>query len=627
MKPNDKEILKLFQCDYNRTLEEDFAQVFSERSDVRLFFINEDEAFTDGKNIVVDPASNGLFADKAVLYETEKYMKIGHEISEDPWLALRMNTRAQNIHECLHLLYTTFPPYEVNDSRSTTKVRRKVLGMIDNIIEDAFIEAAGCSVYDNLESFLLFRRVSRLFSNIPSKGTVDRAFEAEDDAAPTPLPLIQYLNHMGRFLLYPMIAESEPKPEIAEYVKATQELFRKGAGTGAPKERFSFSQQIFDIIEPLIPDSETDVDTATLQKMLFGIKTHAAQSSSINSFAHEGKTVSITRLLFTNLDGSVLPVPDLKEAMQHIIAGFSFEKETALKIVLYQGVTVEWTSGEYDCAMIHKGIKIIEAKPRINLNLKKAYQNIYNKYRININAYNVRFTQLLKGVVSIREDKFLFGGGITSKRISDHKKRYWYRDIQGVGVPDIALMLLIDGSGSMAGDRRDGAMTSSVILHEVLKKQGIEHAIVEHRAIYDKPVLKHNILVDFNARDEQKYNLMTLDAGEGTREGLTLYWAEKYISTNSQAEHKLIIVLSDGVPAHGLNSDACYLPPVSIKDTANAARKIMKRGTNIIAVALDNEGDDSCYLNLKQIYSSVVSCTNLKHLTGQLLRLISREFT
>ena len=188
-------------------------------------------------------------------------------------------------------------------------------------------------------------------------------------------------------------------------------------------------------------------------------------------------------------------------------------------------------------------------------------------------------------------------------------------------------MLLIDGSGSMHGERRESAMISSVILHEVLKKQEINHAIVEHRAIYDEPTVRHNILVDFMSNDEEKFNVLALQADEGTREGLSLYWAERYISTKTSNEEKLIIVLSDGVPAHGIDGEGCYVPPVSIKDTANAASKIIKRGTNIIAVALDDneQAGASCYDALKGIYPSFVACTDLKHLTGQLLSIISKN--
>ena len=48
------------------------------------------------------------------------------------------------------------------------------MAMISNIIEDAYIEAVGSSVYDNLGIYLRFGRVSRLFLTHEAEGTADR---------------------------------------------------------------------------------------------------------------------------------------------------------------------------------------------------------------------------------------------------------------------------------------------------------------------------------------------------------------------------------------------------------------------------------------------------------------------
>jgi nitric oxide reductase activation protein len=176
----------------------------------------------------------------------------------------------------------------------------------------------------------------------------------------------------------------------------------------------------------------------------------------------------------------------------------------------------------------------------------------------------------------------------------------------------------------MQGARRKSAMESAVILHEVLKKQKIQHAIVEHRAAFDRPKVDINILLDFSARDEQKYNLMLLDAANNTRDALALFWAERYISQKTFCEHKLIIVLSDGEPCHDYDN---YVPPMSVKDTAGAVKKISARGTDIIAVALDNTDEYDTYEDLREIYPSLVACSDLFRLTGQLLKIISRKLT
>ena len=617
-----KKTLDLFQCDFNRSIEENFAQVLTENEKVRLFFINENQAFTDGRIIVVDPADGEVFADKKALRRTEYYMKLKRAISTDPWYALRIITRGQNIHECLHILYSDFPLKVSYDTRSTTKARTKTLAKISNIIEDAFIEAAGCSVFDNLAFYLSFHRIALLFCNTPVEGTIDRAFKEESSKTSEPLPITEYLNYMGTFLLYPMIKQEAPPECIAEYVEQTKQLFLDGSICGESNERHTFSQRIFDIIEPLIPESEADIDDSLLQKMMSGMKTHDGESNSMANIKSKGRTVEIHRRLFTDKDGNPLPDKDFNEQLSIIVGDYQNEKNSALQIVLVQPVITNWKGSQFDCHVIHKDIKIVETKPKPNLKLRKAYQNIYNRYRININSYNGRFTQLLKARIPVREERKLFGAGISSRYLADTKKRYWYRIAEDYGIPDLAVMLLIDGSGSMSGSRRESAIVSSVILHEVLKKKGIAHSIVEHRAGGSKPTVEINVLVGFNAKNEDKYNLMSIAASGDNRDGLSLFWAERYLTASTSNEKRLIIVLADGVPAHEYDD---YYSPVSSQDTANAAKKIIRRGTDIIAVALDDGGSYDCYNALAEIYPSVVSCTDLKRLTGQLLRIISKH--
>ena len=241
-----------------------------------------------------------------------------------------------------------------------------------------------------------------------------------------------------------------------------------------------------------------------------------------------------------------------------------------------EGTVVFISGSDLGAAAMHSGITIYENHPKPNKNFSKAYSNILKKYGTTINTYSSRFDRLLKADREYYEEKQLFGNGISSKNMGDVKKRYWYRKAMDTGVPELAVLLMIDGSGSMNGERRGAAMTSSVILHEVLKKQGIEHAIVEHRAIFGEPEVDHNILVDLGGCDAEKYNLMALDADNGTREGLSLFWAERYLARKSSAENKLMIVISDGEPAHEADGIP-YYPPVSIMDTRNAANKIIRR--------------------------------------------------
>ncbi|MBR0343343.1 MAG: hypothetical protein IJH64_14050 [Oscillospiraceae bacterium] len=628
MKKDAKEVLKQFQCDYIRILEETFAQTLSENEQVRLFFINENQAFTDGRNIVVDPANDELFCDQTALQKTGAFLHWPQVVLGDMWNALRIITRAQTIHECLHILYTDFPPKAATEPLCDTKLKKKILAHIANIIEDAYIEAVGCSVYDNMEFYLRFGRVSRLFASHPSEGTAAKSLKDEnqeadiDPAVKHQMALImEFLNVMCTDLLYPMIEPDTSSEELKPYVEKAKPLYMQGSMAPSPDERYAFSKQVFEILLPFIPDIEVEIEDEKLKQRLGGEKTHDPSSSSIGTEPHKGRTQQVTIRLFTDEDGNKRDdLPSLDQIMA-TLAQYAKDKQIALSILMVEGQTIITHGSDYDCSVMHKGIKINELHPKVNLQLRKAYMNIYNKYRLNINSYNGRFAQILKAQVSYREDKYKFGSGILSTRLGDPQKRYWYRNVNGIDVPEMAILLLIDGSGSMHGMRQKSAMTSAVILHEVLKQQGILHAIVEHRAGFTEPEIDVNILVNFNAREEEKYNLMQSSAGGDNRDALALYWAERYIHRQSHADSRIIIVISDGVPAHDYDD---YYPPVSTKDTANAVRKIMKRGTDIIAISLDDNGSYVCYDQLKEIYPNLIACNDLNRLTGQLLGLIAK---
>jgi len=611
-------LLKEFQNDYNRHSEEEFAQILAERNDIRLFFINENKCFTDGKNIVIDPAFWELFADRITLEKTENFLKLNNEISGNPIIALKMCARSPNIHECLHIIYSDFPCGCVSDTRGTTSFRKTLLSNISNIIEDAFIEAAGCSEFDNLEHFLLWFRVGVGFK--ASKENIDLDY----------IPLFSYLNYMCNFLLFPFIKQNIPHDDISKYIENTKQLFLDGAICGDSSDRYVYTQKIFDIIEPLIPENEPEEKLLEqlMEKLLIGTQTHSSKNSTIADYSNKGKKANITRRLFTDKKGNPLNNNKIKEKMDLEIIRINNEIKGDSFILGLIKTTIYSPCSDFDCSNIHKDIKIDVIRPKINLNLRKAYQNIVNKYKLTINSYTARFSQLLKGTAEEIEDRRYFGTGIMANKLADVKKRYWFRTVYGETLPNAGFLFLIDGSGSMQGERLHGAMETCVILHEVLRANNVLHSIVEHRAFYGKAFQENRILVSFSGKKEECYNILGLEASQGTREGLTLYWAEKYLLKECSSEKKIIVMISDGAPAHNYIDNngniKDYSPPVSIKDTALAVKKITQRGTGIVAIALSTPGEDDCYGQLKTMYNDVVACTDISKLTGQLLGVISK---
>ena len=632
-----KSLLEKFQCDCNRLLEENFARTLAEKEDVRLFFINSGQPFTDGKNIVVDPSLYGLFADRAAIERIEDYLGWPKVVLVDAWNVLRMLTRAQTIHECLHILYTDFPGEIAHDKKCDTAAKRAAMNMISNIIEDAYIEAVGSECFDNMESYLMFGRLANLFSSMPVQGTAERVFSRvcdessvkehggagrSGDHEKTKLDIfLEYLDYMATFLLYPMVRQNDPSKDIAGYVRATKKLFLEGSMAPSPGERYAFSSQIFDRVSDLIPDDLKEPELAPLLRKLTGNKTHDPSGGSPGSEGRKGRSQAVSGHLFSDKNGkAVSKDPDISELMS-ALSQFAKDKDAVDSILTYEGSYAAISGSEYDCSVLHKKIRINETRPGINLNLRKAYQNTLDLYLMKIRSHNSRFARLLRDHSLQREEKRLFGTGITSSRLGDPKKRWWHRMIPGEEPVDLAVLFLIDGSGSMEGERQKAAVHSAIILHEVLKRQHIPHAVAEHRARPSDPEIDINILLDFSCRDVEKFNLLEVRAEGNSRDGLALFWAERYINRNTANEHKLIIVLSDGIPEHYVDD---YCPPVSSKDTANAVKKITQRGTHIIGISIDPPDEFACYDKLSEIYPNLVGCNDLSRLPGQVLGIVGK---
>jgi len=604
--------LDIFQTQDNRDKEQSFARTFAENEKLRVFFVNENEAYTDGKNIVLDPGFLNIYNNKKVLQKSEAFLNIKNHFSSNPYVTLKMVTRALNIHESLHILYSKFPRMILNDKeRTNTNNRKHVLATIDNIIEDAFIENVGVNVYDNLDYYLICLRTFLAFTQQDKASKIKNDL-SKDKEQPLTKNIIDYMNYMLDDLLNP-VSKINDNPDIQDYIDKTKDLYKQASLTSDVYQRYELVTQVFDIIQDLIPK---DIDiTNELKESTITVISGDASKNSTSDYESDGRLVDLDKSLFDGIN------EDFDSNLEDIVLILDIEASKDLqKFNDNIKQTKELSGNDYDASSAHKDIKIREIKPKVDTNLSTAYQNLLKLNRLKISTYANRFDQLLKSEVLEKEERKLFGSSINSKKLYDSKKRYWSQTNIVQDKPDLSILIMIDGSGSMQGARRKAAIKASVILYEVLKKQDIEFAIVEHMALSLKNEVEHTILLDFNDKSNAKYNIMSLRAKENTREGLSLYWAEKYLNTHATHDHKIIFMISDGQPIHYAYRNR-YEPPFSQQDTKNAASKIIKRGTDIIAIALNDE-QGSCYKDLKEIYPNVIECSDLDQLTNQLLNVI-----
>lgn len=678
-----KKALKDFKCEKIRMREESFAKMFSGRNILKLSLIDCNEAYTDGKSITIDPAWQNIFCNKSILAGTERCMELGSSPwSKDRFQALCLITRALNIHECLHLIYTRFPPMHLNDERLSSLAKRKAFGKLANIIEDAYIEAAGCFEFDNLEFYLKFINTSIALMDLNYAFSPERKAGGEkltgeymDDSEKYKATILaEYMHKCLAYLIYPpSLTLSMPRfdPTAEQYFANTKHLLDKAVLTPSPEGRYNAEWKIFEAIKDIIPETDAALELfCSLMPNLPGVPSHDENDMFSDFQQGHGRECRPERMLFRLKNGTpniksetgrgncyVLEKSEeygsgtgsaaagIRSSLISGAEGFSDISSFLLSnAVLYDSIHNEsdngerikyYTSADFDCAGVHQGIRMIVRRPALHMHLKPAYNNIVRMRRQTISKYSSALQRMINAETRVTEEKLLFGSAISSKRLGDLKRRYWEKKADAEGIPSMSILFLVDNSGSMSGGRIMAAKNACIIMHEVLKRNDIPHAVVSEEAIYEKPLVEHRILIGFNGREEEKYSILSMNPRYNTREGFSLYWAEKYINEHTDADIKLIIVIADGWPLHEY-ARSNYIPPVSTKDTANAAHKIMKRGTEIVAVALgDPDACDAdfneCLYDLKNIYPSVAACRDADRLPVRLfeqiaVRLKTRKF-
>lgn len=180
---------------------------------------------------------------------------------------------------------------------------------------------------------------------------------------------------------------------------------------------------------------------------------------------------------------------------------------------------------------------------------------------------------------------------------------------------DLAVSLLIDESGSMAGsDRITRARATSIVVQDFCEKLGIPLMITGHTASSAHVELFSYSEFDSVDRND-RYRLMDMSARYCNRDGAALrYAADRLYRYPAQA--KLLLIICDGQP-----NDDGYSGTAAEADLRGIKLEYTRKGIKIFAAAI---GDDR--EKLERIYGSgFLDITNLSQLPVTLTKLISRN--
>ena len=171
-------------------------------------------------------------------------------------------------------------------------------------------------------------------------------------------------------------------------------------------------------------------------------------------------------------------------------------------------------------------------------------------------------------------------------------QRYFTQKRLPKEIPEMAISILVDHSGSMCGARLSSAMRASMLLYDFATKLDIPVEVAGHNTVSSGSGVNYFLYTDFRqVSPDEKYRLAKMASGNCNRDGAAIEIAANRLARRPEAI-RLMIVISDGQP-----NDTGYGGEEAAKDISGIVKRYKKQGVETIAAAI---GDDK--ERIKSIY-------------------------
>ena len=230
--------------------------------------------------------------------------------------------------------------------------------------------------------------------------------------------------------------------------------------------------------------------------------------------------------------------------------------------------------------------------------------------------------QLQKSIVQQLKDKQRGGkqtGLLMGRRLDAHSLcrndgKVFYKNALPNEIPEMAVGLLLDESGSMCSrDRCTYARASAIILYDFCRSLHIPVMVYGHSTGYNcVDLFSYAEFESFDQND--KYRMIDISARGSNRDGAALRFVAEQLSKRPE-EIKILILVSDGQPA-----DSGYYGAAAEEDLRGIKQEYRRKGILFIAAAI---GDDK--QNIERIYGdSFMDITDLSQLPVKLTSVVKR---
>ena len=214
-----------------------------------------------------------------------------------------------------------------------------------------------------------------------------------------------------------------------------------------------------------------------------------------------------------------------------------------------------------------------------------------------------------------KQTGLLFGRRLDSHTLHRTDGKIFYKNALPNDVPQLAVGLLVDESGSMSSCQRiTYARAAAIILYDFCQSLDIPVMIYGHSTGYDSVELYS--YAEFESIDkDDKYRLMDISARGNNRDGAALRFVAEQLSKRPE-DVKLLILISDGQPA-----DSGYSGSAAEEDLRGIKREYQRKKLLFLAAAI---GDDK--QNIERIYGdSFMDISDLSQLPTRLTAAVKRH--
>ena len=577
----------------------------------------EEIAFTDGKTVSINYSS--------------------HYMQNKTRLQKHLLFCGLNMHECGHLLFTDFPLNQ--------KVREMIQqGIIYPSIDmDTDAEELQKFLDTDTDSRTIVAKLFHELDNCIEDGFVDRAVRK---VAPGYASSLQYMREVDHLDIRPykdLKAEKTSKEDlftvmVLNYAYQGVEIFEKGDTADVI--------EAFEEVKPLIKQTVFEYSPMKRKKCVWTVFTklfrfyqkqsQKQQSQGQQSQGQQSQGQQALKDLLKSITDSMpkteknnhynTPTQPSTKVLQEVKAAAGNEKDTASDSAKQPESSTEFNqimeqiARSQVCEQQEREIQSqLSCNIKAFLDGEKDHKNVpgkvirvggdsssavaaYEKQAPELNRIVTRLEREFKKEIKNRQLGDTLTGLYAGKRFNArdayrYDKRVMSRKIAPEDIPDMAVIVLIDLSGSMSGQRLETAKQCAYITYRFCIDLGIKVSVIGHHALGDTVELVS--VADENSLDRKdEIRIFGLSANGCNRDGYALRYCEKKLE-KIQADQKLLMIISDGLPNHngyGLESGQ--------KDCQQVVREGLKAGIFTIAAAI---GDAD---SVKSVYKDGVSEKN-----------------